>query len=1100
MAIIIFNIFFTLPEIKFEDIIKLQQFASNPTNSCWVFASAGSGKTRILVNRILRLLLNDVDPQKILCLTFTKAGASEMHERIENDLTRWTILEDNKLSDEIYQISGLKPNITTLNKARSILLLMQEKDQRITIQTIHSFCQSILKIFPFESKINPNFEILEDNAKKILIKNSFQIIVNEAQNDKDLESILISLYKENNENDIVEIINEFVNKKEDFEFFVSNYQTFEQIEDQIYRKFFINKNDNENDIIFKFKNDQKAKQILDLKKFIENSKLKKEQNLANSIDKFWFNEENLDFFEYYSAFYNKKNEIRKIGKKFDENIETLTIYQDHCTLINDYLDKIKSIKICQNSVLIIKFIIIILNKYKELKQSKGLLDYEDLIVITNKLLENPDFNHWIQMKLDSSFEHILVDESQDTNIKQWQIIKSLSDDFFSGIGAVKNQRSIFVVGDEKQSIYSFQGAESEISSKIFKYFSTKTELIKKVNLNISFRSCKKILDAVDLIFSQDCYAKSVISDYKDYKKHQAIKLHDGIVEIWPLIDAKVENLTDDKIWNLPFFKSKEESSKEILANLIAKKIKSEVLSEKKLTGKNRNVRYEDYMILLRNKTNNLDSQIIKYFNKYNIPYSSQSKINFNDSLIIQDIISLARFTICEFDNLNLACLLKSPFFCLNDNDLIKIINFDRNQDIFDNMKLINEYHKSYLKLFSFKEDSRNLMSYSFFNKILNNKENLNKFINFYGSQALEIIDKFLLILSDYINNFGDNLQKFLEFVDQSNPEISFKNESTNSVRISTIHSAKGLQSPIVIIADCCFSSSKQKSQKDHITWLDHDDNLKMPIWCNYSENQNNIIRNVFEQNNKKNYDEYLRLLYVAMTRSEEELYIAGLKVSNSENCWYDIIKNSLPQNYLKENILEEINNNFSKINLNNDNLDKNDKIIIRQNFQNIEFEDKVDYLKNDQVKKSAIIGKITHKALEFINQNNKSSTDWLIKNSSYIIDHENLIDFDEKIKIKKIIKNYVNSNLFNELSKFDQIMSEVEFKSKKDIIRIDLLLKNSNLIKIIDFKTSKKQEIVPLEYVQQLDNYKKIISELYPNHKISKQILWLEDLQISQLD
>lgn len=1096
-----------MPEIRLQEVTKLQQLASNPNNSSWVFASAGSGKTRILVNRLLRLLLDDVEPSKILCLTYTKAGASEMMERVEKDLERWVTLENDKLKQEIWQITGIEPNSKIIKKARSIILRMYENDQRIAIQTIHSFCQTLLKIFPFEAKINPTFEILEENSKKILIQNAFKITIQESLKDENLKTILQYLYQENSEQDIVEIINQFIAKKEDLEILLDQFSDYDRLIEKIYDIFLLKPRISEKDIVADFKNNPSNQNIKELIEVLNNSKLKKEQELLIKIKQFWQYDQ-IDFNEYYNAFFNKNNEIRSLNKKLAENNIISKIYYDHCLLINNYLDKIKSLRICDDTVLIIKIVLIVLNKYNNLKNSKGFLDYEDLILATSRLLENPDAKYWIQMKLDSSYQHILIDESQDTNDKQWQIIKLLSDDFFSGIGANTQNRSIFVVGDEKQSIYGFQGAQSDISEKIFNYYKAQSNDIKKIDLNISFRSCQKILYAVDSIFSQEQYGKAIVSNFEDYKKHQAIKDHSGIVEIWPLINGKNDDEEDEEVddinWKLPFIKNDILNSKEILCELIAKKIKSEVANKKIIASKNREVSYQDYMILLRNKTNNLDQYLIKYLTKYNIPYSSQSKTNFKNSLILQDIISIAKFTVCDFDNLNIAGLLKSPLFNLSDKDLIKIIHYNSNNNIFENIKIINEYGEIYKKLVLLKNYSQTLSCYDFFYKILNDKNNQNCFIESYGWQAIEIIDKFLIILSNYVKNFLDDIQKFLEFIEQSNPEINLKNEANDSVKISTVHSAKGLQAPIVIIADCCFDNSKINSGKEKIIWLNYD-YYKMPIWCQSRKFASQLINDKYQKNIDKLKDEYLRLLYVAMTRAEDELYISGLEIKNSNNSWYNIIKENLSDEYLNHNIFTEINSNFDKIskkdqyqaNINHPNqLSSNTQIIDNKLPMNNHCNQ--DELVN-QINYGNITGNITHKVLDFVNKNTKLAKSKLINNARLIIDRDHLIDQELKNKIKNNVESYINSDFFEEIIKNYQIYSEIELNSSQSILRIDLLLIKNNEVRIIDFKTGNKPQETPIEYINQLQKYQNTISKIYIKHKITKEILWLDNMELITL-
>lgn len=1071
--------------MQLEDIKKQQQLASNPKFSSWVFASAGSGKTRILVNRILRLLLNDVSPEKILCLTFTKAGASEMEERINNDLIKWANLDDDSLAKNIREIQGISATSQSINKAKSLIFKMFEGDLSIKIQTIHSFCQTLLKIFSFEANLSPNFEVLEENSQNILIKNSIESLFKKARTDKDLQQLISSIFAIKNYNEIYSIISNIISNRDKLFNSINFYGSIANLTNELYRKCDININDNKEKIVEKFKKDNGKDNISNLILFFTKSKIKSEKNILKNINAFYNNE--IDFEQYYSTFFTSLNKLRKPSKNLSSNPNILEELKQYCKNIQEYLDKIYSVEICHESKIIIYFGYLVINSYDELKNNSNLLDYDDLINKTNELLKNSNFGSWVQMKMDSSYEHILIDESQDTNIKQWQIINLLCDDFFSGVNASKNNRSIFVVGDEKQSIYSFQGAQSDISNKIYQYYHNNNSKIVKIELNNSFRSAVNILKNVDAVFSQNKYAKSLISS-NYYQQHNPIRNIIGKFEIWPQI--KNDRNYDDKKFDWTNAQNEETSAKELMAINIAKKIKYEVLTMKKLENCSRSVNYSDYMILLRNKINGFDQEIIKAFSKYNIPYSSQSRVNFSDSLIIQDFLSIAKFTININDNLNLAALLKSPIFNLNDRDLVNIISFNKEQNIITNISKIKKYYNYYQKLITIKNNAFNLNLQDFYYDILFHSNHEELFCHYYGSQFLEVRDKFYNIVNNYAQNNYNNLQKFIEFIDQCNPQINLKSHDDNSVRIITIHSSKGLQAPIVIIADCSFNSCKLKSSKENISWIENDDieNLYIPLWISDSKKYNNLANSHKKNSQIKAFDEYLRLLYVAMTRAEDELYIAAFGNDNDENSWYEIIKNSVNKSLYNSNIYDEINSNYNKI---------SDKITSEnQIFDDINFKknSKICNISPDNenvINFATIKGEIIHKIIDFINQNYHNNHDWLRIQSNNILQKYLILQEEDKKNIINNINQYLSSNFFKDIKNYT-IKSEVEVIHNNKLKRIDLIIFKNNTIEIIDFKSD--QEIlnkISLKYKNQLAIYKESIKNLYPNHLIECYIVWL---------
>jgi len=1086
---------------QLQSIIKQQQLASNPANSAWVFASAGSGKTRILIDRLLRLLLSGVLPNKILCLTFTKAAASEMQNRIQENLSRWVKLSDDDLKMQISQLSGYQATNKDLQKARIIFFEIIDSDNKIKIMTIHSFCQSILKIFPFEAGISPNFEILEANSKKILIKKASDIVFKKISQNHLLKNDITNLFQDHSITEVSEAIEDLIKNKEDLDILCEKFFDINNIIKQIYKNCDISTTENSADILAEFK-----KQIIEnkapiLQNYLNDSEIGKDKTIVKAINEFIKDSSLVNFHNYQSAFFNEKNISRKPSKNITKNEILQKIFDEQCNLIESFLDKINSLKICQNSSTILQLTNEILGKYNQLKQKDALLDYEDLIIITNKILQNENFASWIKMKMDSSYDHILVDESQDTNIKQWQIIKSLSEDFFSGIGASAKSRSLFVVGDEKQSIYSFQGAESDISNKIYNYYNNQSNHLKKINLNNSFRSSINVLKAVDDIFQNPQYGLA-ISKTNEYQSHNPIKNIKGNVEIWPQINnPEIEKNNKDFSWKSPSFEgSKELDAKEKLAKYIAYKIKFDIDSSKILEGSNHAVNFGDYMILLRNKTNNFDKILINYFRKLDIPFSSQSRLKFSESLAVQDLLAIAKFITTPFDNLNLAALLKSPIFNLNDDTLFKIINHNKKLNIIDNLANMKEYSEIYENLNDFSSLSKNLSSFNFYYKILNYQYFKNLYLKYYGAEFNEISNKFLSILENFCQNKSHQLQKLLEFINNADPEISLKSLDKNSVKILTIHSAKGLQAPIVFIPDCSFNGNRLKNATEIISWIDFDDN-KLPIWCGRKSWQNNIIKNHSLDKIKKSKEEYLRLLYVAMTRAENELYIAGFGNDNDPQSWYQIIKNSLPRDNFQENIYKELDSKIEKIQ--QENITEKEKVSqntnINHNFKNhlekpIESNQDLDNLNFSQIR-----GMLLHEIIDFIIKNINSSTNWLEEKSKIIINRNNLLSQEERDIISQKISNFLASSFYKSLPSY-KINSEIELAMNGKLYRVDLIIENQNQIHIIDYKSDQKiTSIIPQKYQLQLQNYKKIIEKINPNKKVICSIFWLENMTLTQI-
>jgi ATP-dependent helicase/nuclease subunit A len=835
--------------------------ASDPKNSCWVFASAGSGKTKILVDRVVRLLLADVSPNKIFCLTFTKAAAAEMQERINSRLAELVLVSDEELQKKLQELSGKFPSADLLKKARTLFVKILDDEARVKVQTIHAFCQTLIKIFPFESQVKPSFEILEDSREKLMMQQAQKEVLRNALEDEALRNLVVRINANLHDESLSDLLSGLLDKKEKLDFEVT----------EIYEKLSLSPQDNDQEIFQKFLQKLNHAENLQLALDLENTKLATNQEIANKI-RIFCNEPKLENFStYQSAFFTDKNEPRKIRGKTAESLMDIALKQ--CDLISQFSDKINSLNLANDTALLLEFTNYVLASYAKLKQQRALLDYNDLIIETNRLLANPDFSDWVKMKMDGSFDHILIDESQDTNRQQWSIIKALCEDFFSGLSLSNQQRSIFIVGDEKQSIFSFQGAEPDISSEIFSYFKNKFgDQFKKIELHHSFRSRAEILAAVDKVFL-DPERKAAISKASEFSGHLITREGKGLVEIWPKAKKEIEKQETSYEWQINYQKT-EQSEQEILAEIISKKIT--------IWAQERQVNYGDIMILLRTRTNGFFDELVKSFHRHQIPFTSISRVRFSKSLLIQDLLAAARFVLLPQDDLNLACLLKSPIFDFSEDELLKIC-LKKNADETTIYKaLIGSTTRE--KLEELIAKSQQVNCFKFFYFILYEQNHRQNFLSYFGHESLEMLDKFIISVSNFCENSSPNLQKFLEFVEEVDPEISLSAVETNRVRISTIHGAKGLQAKIVLLPDCSYDLRRSPSAKEKILWIDG-----LPIWCAKKSYENKLIRTHREVRLKEIAEESLRLLYVGMTRAEDELYISGFGNSTDPDSWYEIL-------------------------------------------------------------------------------------------------------------------------------------------------------------------------------------------------------------------
>ena len=1067
---------------QIQELTKKQQSASNPKNSCWVFASAGSGKTTILTNRVLRLLLDDIDPGKILCLTFTNAAATEMQTRINKELSIWSSLNDTELKEKLHRLSGEIINKDTLQKAKSLLFRLIDSENKIKVQTIHSFCQGLMKIFPFEANISPTFEILEDKQEKILLKEAInQTFIKARNNTKIYESITYISSKINEEN-LLEILFKVINKKDRIKE-IPNSDDTKLLREEFFSIFDLNEDITEESIFDKTLEVIKTDRIKQIFNILAESSSKKNSALSKNYYEFIQDSDISKISNLKSIFFTKEGKLKKIYSKEAEDEGLINDFEFCAQIILKYIDKLNSVIIAKDSVSLLELVFVILEEYNLLKKNNFQVDYNDLITLTNELLQNPEFCDWIKMKMDSSFDHILVDESQDTNHQQWNIIKALSEDFFAGESKSNFERSIFIVGDEKQSIYSFQGADSTISLDIYKYFKEKLgDRLLNIELNNSFRSKKEILDLVDSIFADEAKAKA-ISKASSYKKHNAIKEGTGKIEIWPKITKIEEKKEKTYDWELNFDNSNTTPSPaEIMAEIIAKNIRNKIDNE----GAN----FGDFMILLRKRTGEFDKFLNKYLSKYNIQFISPSKIKFSESLLINDLINIAKFCCLKEDDLNLASLLKSPFFKYSEEDLLEVCDYKNTQKISLYKSLSVLRKEDFALLNKFQEIAQDSSLLEFYYHLIYIKDYYKNFISCFGKNCEDILSSFLNFIGDFEQKYSDNLQIFLEYIDKFDYDLSPIANTQNKVLISTVHSAKGLQGKIVIMPDCCYNFNQLLTAKENIFWHGN-----LPIWCARKESENEFVQDLRNNKNKLAKEEYLRLLYVGLTRAEEELYIGGFGNAKDSSNWYEITKEASPQ-YLVE---EE---DFYKI------LDKDfgtkteTKVTKFTNYKNNHQRSKKEQIKN-QINDGQTTGKLIHSALELIGNNYQIDTNKLKELSSNLINTNRDISNKVRDELNTKINNFVDSDIFKNLffdEKNVEILCETEISSDSNLYRIDLLIEKETEILIIDYKSDEQITKSSLEkYQKQLSDYQNIVKNIYKEKNIRTGILWVSSLKIDWL-
>ena len=1116
--------------IKDKEVLKTiaetqQGKAADPQYSVWVEASAGTGKTKVLSDRVIRLLLSGVNPAKILCLTYTKAAAVEMNSRISERLGKWAVISDNELNSEL---KGLLGNIKDENKfaeivarARTLFATMLDVAGGMKIQTIHSFCQEILKRFPLEAGISPYFSVMDDSmAKEALDEVCNRLILNVEQCPDTPQGRAIAYLTSHitefkfpellkalaeNRNHLIKVL-EICNGTDNFLKKLQQAMGFKSEAD-------IAPDEN----VF-----QKSIPWAEIKKItaaLEQSTktdIKNAENLKSVTAHF-------DYGLYRSVFLGKNGDIKsKLAcndaiKIYPEIVDIMTELALSLQTFEDYKAKAELYHSTKAVMLIAADLV---NGYQTYKRQTARLDYEDLIVITSELLQKSNVAEWVLFKLDGGISHVLIDEAQDTSPGQWSIIKSVTDEFFAGSGQKDDNRTVFAVGDRKQSIYSFQGADPAEFERMRQHFASKSRNFCDVNLSVSFRSVSAVLETVNHLFSIEEAKSGVVLDNQEVK-HLPFRIGEaGKVELWPLEEGDEED-KDNEAFQLPTQRQTRQSASSKLAKTIAEKIKSMVEGHEILESKHRPLCYGDFMVLVQRR-NSFVEDFVKACKSANVNICGADKLKLLTQIAVQDLISLGRFLLLPEDDLSLAEVLKSPLFGLNDDDLFILCYNRGNASLWSRLKNNPKYDAVKNTLTGLLNKADYCRPFELFNYVLGPLKGRQKFVARLGSEAEDAIDEFINLTLSFEEEHVPDLQSFINRVVEDN--ITVKREldqpDNNAVRIMTVHGSKGLQAPVVILPDTTRVVNAKREAK--LLW--GDENLVYyPLGADFYDRK---CQEIHEADTAKAFDEYRRLLYVALTRAEDRLYICGWKNSKSdEKSWYSLCQKAFTGYGTAEdngNLVYKCEQTAKPTE------SKSEKTLIVPELEKYEWlnqpapeetplsrpytpsrpDDNDDTPAASPLKEGGDYfrrGILIHKLLQFlppqadINEKARLTDMFLAKSMPDMSD-------DFRVEIKNEVLALFNDEQFNFIFSGDSraevpVMGKVkgkdigaDFESKIISAQFDRLTVFPDKVIIVDFKTNREPAESPQEipdtYKTQLRVYKYLAEKIYPGKKVETYILW----------
>ena len=878
----------------------LQRTASDPANNVWVSASAGTGKTKVLTDRVLRLLLPRPNgdagtlPHKILCLTYTKAAANEMSLRIHHQLAQWAVMDENKLADKLKDLTGRPADTNMLHAARRLFAQVSDAPGGLKIMTIHAFCQSVLGRFPLEAGLSPHFELIDDRDNQTILNHALEKIAKAAREEN--EDPYTRLLTDLSEQGVLSLLKSVLDRREEFKTFLDRYPDTAQQKTALQEAYQAPDTTPE-ELMRDFC--QSIDEIAHRNYAEALTKGGKTDN-SNSASVFeWLSydlDERIRHFDLYrSAIRYGNGNPQKIGKKVIESRpDTQTMLNDFYARLVRMEDQYKAAAQVHKTLDLLILGQEMLRLYEYEKNRRNVLDYTDLILYTLRLLQQSKKSvQWVLYKLDSGIDHLLVDEAQDTSLAQWEIVKLLTEEFFYGLSAEEPNRTLFVVGDEKQSIYRFQGAALEEFQNMreYLYLAAKAADLpwEDIGLHTSFRSTRSVLGFVDACFADDDMKADIGVALDQTLTHHAHRDRQaGQVELWPLVTPPEK--TERAPWQPPTGIREVQSAQAKLATQITAQIKYWIDSGEKLASKNRPIHAGDIMVLVRSR-NAFVNQLIRNLKQNNIPVSGADRLVLSDHIAVQDLLSLAKFALHAEDDLSLAEILKSPFIGL-DEDALFDLAYGRQGSLW---KVVQQKAPDAIREWLYDIlNHKNAPPYEFFTRILQHScpadpvSGLRAMQTRLGQDFLDPVSEFLNAVLQYERDEIAHLQPFLVWQDQSRIEVKREmEESGDTVRIMTVHGAKGLQAPIVFLPDTLQTPTNVSRNVPRLIWPTRSD-ADVPLWGLRKDDDCAAYTAIWENVKAQETAEYKRLFYVAATRAEDRLIICGASPRKPahEESWY----------------------------------------------------------------------------------------------------------------------------------------------------------------------------------------------------------------------
>ena len=860
-----------------------QQSAASPNSNVFVSANAGTGKTKVLTDRVLRLLISGARPETILCMTFTKAAAVEMSVRLNTRLAEWAVCDETILIDRLMAMGETRPTQEQIGRARALFADIADTDDGPRIETVHSFCQSILGRFPIEAGIPPHFQLATDIDKDQLLAKSMQELLTMPGA---LSSALSVVASYSDERQLFSLIKSALSERSILRQAIEAPGFMTSFQDKMSQSF---------GGVTIMPSPQAVLAELDiplLKKLADDMALGGKEQTARSVKlQRWLSlaedEKGQRLSELQGVFARKK----LVDKPMREAAPDSEAQQVQIKAQLHQFTEAKAAAITyEKSYAFMQIARFIFQRYQALKFAQGLLDFDDLIEATDTMLGRGQMIDWVRWKLDSGINHLLVDEAQDTSPAQWSLISKLAQPFFED-DAESDLRTLFAVGDFKQSIYRFQGANPDVfldqRQKFHKLAEQTQKPLKNVQFAASFRSAGALLNFVDTVM-QDGATTGIGTEYTPHKIVRSEL--PAFVEMWPVQTAPPPAPLP------PFQPSSPEdvdTAAARQADYVADKIATLLASGIK-NPLGRHIAPRDIMVLVRRR--DLFYALLRAaLVRKDIPVAPADRVKLMNQIEILDLLALGDVCLLPEDDLQLAALLKSPLFGLNDDDLM-LLAMDRKpgETLFDRLTSHDgsdtKIGLAAGRLLRWRDLADWLNPYDFYSHVLIAENGRHAFYKRLGKGVIDTLDVFLSLARDHGQKGGGGLSRFLRQIRDADLDVKRDMAASpdNQVRIMTMHGAKGLEAPLVILPDML----KPRAPTDALV----SDGQYMYWPASVDGVRPSFIEDIRGAGGDEDAEELDRLLYVALTRAEQGLLIGGFKDPNRrglKDSWYERLERIL---------------------------------------------------------------------------------------------------------------------------------------------------------------------------------------------------------------